>query len=55
VLEESLLKLGALYMEEGKPSEAMKVYRKLLEKTKREDRRDLAKIMLDQLDKGMNH
>jgi len=55
VLEESLLKLGALYVEEGKPSEAKKVYRKLLEKTKREDRRDVAKRMLDQLEKGMNH
>jgi TolA-binding protein len=55
LLEESLLKLGALYIEEGKPSEAKKVYRKLLEKTRREDRRDVAKRMLDQLEKGMSH
>jgi TolA-binding protein len=55
LLEESLLKLGALYVEEGKPSEAKKVYQKLIEKTKREDRRDVAKRMLDQLEKEMNH
>jgi TolA-binding protein len=55
VLEQSLLHLGTLYIEEGKPSEAKKVYQKLLEKTKRADRRDVAKRMLDQLEQGMNH
>ena len=42
-MEEALLKLGALYMEERKFSEARQVYQKLLEKTKREDRREVAK------------
>jgi predicted negative regulator of RcsB-dependent stress response len=55
VLEESLLRLGTLYVQEGKPSEAKKVYQKLLEKTKREDRKAVAMRMLDQLDKEMNH
>ena len=54
VLEESLLQLGALYMEGGKPSEAKKVYQKLLEKTRREDRRQFAKRILDQIDRGTN-
>jgi tetratricopeptide (TPR) repeat protein len=49
VLEEALLKLGTLYMEEKKFSEARQVYHKLLEKTKREDRRELAKKMLGQI------
>jgi len=33
-------------------SEARQVYRKLLEKSKREDRREVAKKMLEQMDKG---
>jgi hypothetical protein len=41
-------------MEGGKPSEAKKIYQKLLEKTRREDRRQFAKRMLDQIDRGMN-
>jgi TolA-binding protein len=52
LMEEALLKLGALYMEEKKMSEARQVYRKLLEKSKREDRREVAKKMLEQMDKG---
>jgi tol-pal system protein YbgF len=52
MMEEALLKLGALYMEEKKVSEARQVYRKLLERSKREDRREVAKKMLDQMDKG---
>jgi TolA-binding protein len=53
VVEEALLKLGPLYMEEKKFSEARQVYRKLLEKTRREERREVAKKMLDQMDKGI--
>jgi TolA-binding protein len=53
VMEEALLKLGTLYIEEKKFSEARRVYRKLLEKTKREDRREVAKRMLDQIDQGI--
>jgi TolA-binding protein len=52
LMEEALLKLGTLYIEEKKISEARQVYRKLLEKSKREDRREVAKKMLDQMDKG---
>jgi TolA-binding protein len=52
LMEEALLKLGALYMGERKISEARQIYLKLLEKTKREDRREMAKKMLDQMDKG---
>jgi TolA-binding protein len=52
LMEEALLKLGALYMEEKKISEARQIYRKLLEKSKREDRREVAKKMLDEMDKG---
>ena len=52
MMEEALLKLGTLYMEEKKISEARQVYRKLLEKSKREDRREVARRMLDQMDKG---
>jgi hypothetical protein len=55
VAEESLLQLGALYMEDGKPSEARKVYQRLSERTQRGDRRELAKKMIDQIDKGMSH
>jgi RNA binding exosome subunit len=40
-------------MEENRVSEARQVYQKLLEKTRREDRREVAKRMLDQLDKGI--
>ena len=53
LLEEALLKLGLLYMEEKKFSEARQVYRKLLEKTRREDRREGAKKMLDQINQGV--
>ena len=53
LLEESLMKLGPLYLETGKTSEARQIYRKLLEKTKREDRREMAQRMLNQIDKGM--
>jgi tol-pal system protein YbgF len=52
LMEEALLKLGALYMEEKKISEARQIYQKLLEKSKKEDRRQAARNMLDQLDKG---
>ena len=52
-MEEALIKLGALYMEQKKMVEAKQVYRKLQEKTKREDRRELAKKMIDQIQKGM--
>ena len=38
-------------MGEKKISEARQVYLKLLEKTKREDRREMAKRMLGQMDK----
>jgi tetratricopeptide (TPR) repeat protein len=49
ILEEALIKLGPLYMEQKKMVEAKQVYRKLLEKTKREDRKAMAKKMLDQI------
>jgi len=52
VTEEALLKLGVLYMEENRISEARQVFQKLLEKTRREDRRKIAKRMLDQLNRG---
>jgi hypothetical protein len=52
--EEALLRLGNLYLEEKKISEARQVYRKLLEKSKREDRKEVARRMLDQMDKGSN-
>ncbi|RPJ09879.1 MAG: outer membrane protein assembly factor BamD, partial [Deltaproteobacteria bacterium] len=52
VMEEALLRLGALYLEGKKLSEARQVYRKLLEKTKRDDRKEWAKKVLDQIDKG---
>jgi len=53
VVEEALLRLGSLYIEAKKLSEARRVYRKLLEKTRREERREMAKKMLDQIDQGM--
>jgi TolA-binding protein len=53
VMEEALLKLGTLYMEEKKFSEAKQVYQKLLQKSRREDRREVAKKMLDQIQQGM--
>jgi TolA-binding protein len=53
VMEEALLKLGSLYMEENRISEARQAYQKLLEKTRREDRREMARRMLDQLHKGI--
>jgi len=52
MMEEALLKLGTLYFEEKKFSEARQVYQKLLVKSKREDRKEVAKRMLDQMDKG---
>jgi TolA-binding protein len=52
MMEEALLKLGDLYIEEKKFSEARQVYNKLLERCKSEDRRETAKKMLDQMDKG---
>ena len=51
LMEEALLKLGALYMEEKKISEARQIYYKVLEKSKRGDRREIARKMLDQMDK----
>jgi RNA binding exosome subunit len=45
--------LGALYLDEKKFTEAKQVYQKLLAKTKREDRRKLAKEMIEQIEKGM--
>ena len=52
VMEEALLKLGTLYMDENKLSEARQIYQKLMEKTKMEDRKELARRMLDRIDKG---
>jgi TolA-binding protein len=52
LMEEALLKLGTLYMEEKKTSEARRVYHKLLEKSKKEDRREVARKMLDRIDQG---
>jgi TolA-binding protein len=49
VMEEALLKLGSLYMEGKKLTEAKQVYQKLLDKSKREDRREVAKKMLNQI------
>jgi cytochrome c-type biogenesis protein CcmH/NrfG len=51
-MEEALLKLGTLYMEERKFTEARQVYQKLLEKTRREDRREVALRMLNQIRQG---
>ena len=53
VMEEALLKLGALYLEENKIFEARQAYQKLLEKSKRADRREVARKMLDQMDRGI--
>ena len=52
VMEEALLKLGTLYVGEKKLDDAKQVYQKLLEKTKREDRREIAKRMLNQIRQG---
>ncbi|HUL29965.1 MAG TPA: hypothetical protein VLZ03_05870, partial [Thermodesulfobacteriota bacterium] len=52
LMEEALLKLGALYVEEKKISEARQVYAKLLERSKKEDRREVARKMLDQMGWG---
>jgi TolA-binding protein len=49
IMEEALLKLGVLYLEEKKIFEAGQVYRKLLEKSRREDRRAVARKMLNQI------
>jgi TolA-binding protein len=51
LMEEALLKLAALYMGEKKIPEARQIYLKLLAKSKREDRKEMAKKMLDQMDK----
>jgi tetratricopeptide (TPR) repeat protein len=50
--EEALLRLGGLYLEQRKFPEAKLAYRKLLEKTKREDRRELAQKKLAEIEKG---
>jgi TolA-binding protein len=52
LMEEALLKLGTLYLDEKKISEARQVYQKLLDKSKRADRKETAKKMLNQMDKG---
>ena len=52
-MEEALLKLGTLYIEEKKFSEARQIYQKLLEKTTRKDRREVAMRMLDQINQGI--
>jgi TolA-binding protein len=52
MMEEALLKMGDLYIQERKISDARQVYRKLLEKSKREDRREVARRMLNQIDQG---
>jgi TolA-binding protein len=54
IFEESLLRLGALYGEEKRFVEARQVYQKLLEKTKREDRREVARKMLEQIQQESN-
>ncbi len=50
LMEEALLKLGALYMQDKKLPEARQIYNKLLEKSKKGDRRETARKMLDQMD-----
>jgi TolA-binding protein len=55
VIEEALLRLGGLYIEEKKISEARLVYQKLLEKTLKEEKREIAKKMLDQIQQGIIH
>ena len=52
VVEEALLKLGALYLEENRPFEARQIYQKLLEKTKKDDRREMARKVLEQIERG---
>jgi TolA-binding protein len=52
LLEDALLKLGTLYMEQKKIPEARQAYQKLLEKSRRQDRKEMAKKMLDEMDKG---
>jgi TolA-binding protein len=52
LMEEALLKLGALYVEEKKIAEARQIYHKLLERSKKEDRREAARKMLDRMDRG---
>jgi len=49
IMEDALLKLGTLYLEEKKMVEAGQVYRKLLDKSRREDRRAVARKMLNQI------
>jgi TolA-binding protein len=50
--EEALLKLGALYMEEKRFADARQVYQKLLERTNREERRQMARKMLQEIQEG---
>jgi TolA-binding protein len=50
--DEALLKLGGLYMEEKRFPEARQVYQRLLEKTTREERRQVARRMLQQIQEG---
>jgi tetratricopeptide (TPR) repeat protein len=52
LVEEALLKLGAIYMEEKRWEEARQVYQKLLGMTSREEKRRLARRMLDQIREG---
>jgi TolA-binding protein len=52
VMEEALLKLGTFYLEGNRLSEARQIYQKLLEKTKRDDRREMAQKILDQIERG---
>ena len=55
VAEEALLKSGTLYLEGKKFTEAKQIYEKLLERTRREDRREMAKRMIDQIQKELPH
>jgi tetratricopeptide (TPR) repeat protein len=52
VMEAALLTLGTLYLEEKRFPEARQIYQKLLEKAKRNDRKEIARKALDQIQKG---
>jgi TolA-binding protein len=52
LMEEALLKLGTLYLEQKKIPEARQVYQKLLDMSKKQDRKEMARKMLDQMDRG---
>jgi TolA-binding protein len=52
LMEEALLKLGALYIEQKKIPEARQVYQKLLDLSKKQDRKEMARKMLNQMDRG---